>query len=712
MKISIVGHFAKNQNLNDGQTIKTRNIYKELEKTYKEDVSCIDTYNYKAHPFKLLKKCANAIKTSDYLIILPGMNGIKLFVPLFIHLNKKHACKIIYVVVGGWLPEFLISKKSLQKKIKQLDLVLVETNTMKKKLNKIGITNVDILFNFKDIKPLDVDKLKNTVPEIYKVCTFSRVIKEKGIENAIKVVENINQKYNKTIYCLDVYGPIAPEYKEEFEKIINDTKSNCIKYKGVVDSNKSVDTIKNYDLLLFPTYYKGEGLAGTIIDAFFAGVPVVASDWRYNSDIIRDKINGFIFKTQDDNAMEQILDEVYNKKYDLKSMQKNCLKEAKKYLPDVAIEPLINFIETKNNIKRLLCVVSSMERGGAETFLMKLYRQLDREKYQFDFCVSNPKQGFYDDEIKQLGGKIYLIPQKSRKPIASFLALKKIVKENRYKSVLRTSQQSLATLDLIAAKMGGATKLIYRSSNAGMAEGKFSKIINKIFSFLPKIVPNIKVAPSTEAATFVFGKKAIDKGKVLFLHNGLNYNDFRFDVEKRKKIREELGIRDKKVYGHIGRFNIQKNHMFLLEVFKNIYEKDNNSILILIGEGELRQQIFKKIEELNLISSVFILEPKKNVNEYLMAMDLFIFPSFFEGMPNVIIEAQATGLPCVISDSITKEANITGIVKYLDLNKGDKYWADFIMKNTNTDRRDYYEEFFEKKYCIEEVCDIACKNFF
>lgn len=363
-------------------------------------------------------------------------------------------------------------------------------------------------------------------------------------------------------------------------------------------------------------------------------------------------------------------------------------------------------------MKRLLCIVSSMDRGGAETFLMKLYRCLDTTKYQMDFCVSKPQKGFYDDEIKQRGGKIFLIPQKSKKPIKSFLEIKKIVKENGYQNVLRTSQQSLATLDLIAAKMGGAKKLIYRSSNAGVTGGKISRLINKVFGFLPKIIPNIKVAPSTEAAEFVFGKKAMDKGDVLLLNNGLNYDEFRFDLEKRRKIRKELNIEDKKVYGHVGRFNIQKNHMFLLDVFKNIYEKDKNSVLILIGEGELEQDILNKVKEFNLSSHVLLLGTKKNVNEYLMAMDLFIFPSFFEGMPNVVIEAQATGLPCIVSDSITKEANITGIVKYVGLNNDAKYWADFIADNFKFDRKDYYKEFVEKKYCINDVCDIACKVFF
>ena len=163
------------------------------------------------------------------------------------------------------------------------------------------------------------------------------------------------------------------------------------------------------------------------------------------------------------------------------------------------------------DVKRLLCIVSSMDRGGAETFLMKVYRTLDKTKYQMDFCVN--KAGAYDEEIKKMGGKVFIIPPKSKHPLKSFSGLKKIIKENKYQSVLRTSQQSLAVLDLLVAKAAGAKKLIYRSSNAGVTGGFFSRFFNRLFGFLPRIIPNVKLAPSTEAAEFVFGEKAVKKWK-------------------------------------------------------------------------------------------------------------------------------------------------------------------------------------------------------
>lgn len=369
-----------------------------------------------------------------------------------------------------------------------------------------------------------------------------------------------------------------------------------------------------------------------------------------------------------------------------------------------------NATSSNDGIKRVLCIVSGMNRGGAETFLMKIYRTLDKNKYQMDFCVTT--EGVYDEEIKSMGGKIFMIPQKSKNPIKSFIAIQKIVRENQYKSVLRTCQHSLAAMDLLAAKLGGAKKLIYRSSNAGITEKGFGKFINNFFSFLPKIIPNVKIAPSTEAAEFVFGKKAVSKNKVVILHNALNYREFEFNEEIRKKIREELKIKNETVYGHVGRFNVQKNHMFLLDIFEEIHRDNSNSILLLIGEGELKKEVLTKIKKLKLEKNVIVLGTRKNINEYMMAMDLFLFPSIFEGMPNVIIEAQATGLRCIVSDSITKEANITGIVKYISLDENAEGWANVALNYGNYQRKDYYDKFLEKGYCIENVCNDVCMYFF
>lgn len=346
-KIGIVGHFGIGKGFTDGQTVKTKNLYNELLKIYgASSLEIVDTYNWSKKPFSLFKKCYSIIKNVDNVIILPARRGIKIFLPLFVFLNKKFKKRVYYAVVGGWLPEFLNNNRKLIKKCQQLNMIFVETIGMKEKLGSLNIDNVDVLVNFKDLKILNEQKLINTNELPLKVCTFSRVIKEKGVENAVNAVKCINDKYNKTIYQLDIYGPIGDEYKEEFGKIIKNSP-DYVDYKGIIESSKSVEVMKQYNSLLFPTYYDGEGLAGTIIDAFSSGVPVVASDWRYNKEVVTDKETGFIFETKNDQQLVAILDNIYNQKYDLLQIRKNCLKEAKKYLPSVAIKNLTKYINKK-----------------------------------------------------------------------------------------------------------------------------------------------------------------------------------------------------------------------------------------------------------------------------------------------------------------------------------------------------------------------------
>jgi glycosyltransferase involved in cell wall biosynthesis len=356
-----------------------------------------------------------------------------------------------------------------------------------------------------------------------------------------------------------------------------------------------------------------------------------------------------------------------------------------------------------DEIKRLLCILSSMDAGGAETFLMKVYRAFDKQKYQMDFCVSNSgAEGFYDKEILSMGGKIHRSVTKTKKPIRSFISIMNIVKKNKYDRVLRVSQHSLSSLDLLAAKLGGARRLIYRSSNSNIAGGKINRLLHWLFKWLPKFVPTIKMAPSTEAAEFVFGKRDVRKGKVVIFKNAIALDHFLFNQSIRTQTRKEFKIQNKLVLGHIGRFSYQKNHKFLIDIFNEVCKIHPDAVLMLVGKGELEEDIKRQIKNYGLIDKVIFTGIRSDVANLLMAMDLFVFPSFFEGMPNVVIEAQATGLPCLISNQITREANITGLVNYLSITEHPKLWAEkIIILSKNVNRNiDYSQQFQKNGYDI------------
>lgn len=341
MKIGICGHFAHGLKYLDGQTIKTKILYEELAKVYgKTDVKTLDTHDWHNSPFRLFWNSLRLAKDCHHIIILPASNGIKVFAPLFALFCKLYNVKLHYIVVGGWLPETLENNVWLVKALKQFDGIYVETNSMKQKLNTLGLHNIEIVPNFKKLHILKESEIINKELPPYKFCTFSRVTKEKGVEDAISAIKAINEEQSELICHLDIYGQVDPNYKDEFEKMLT-IAPNYIQYKGEVPFDRSVEVLKNYYALLFPTYYAGEGFAGTILDAFAAGIPVVASDWRYNGEIIKDGETGFIFVTHDIDGLKQHIFKVIKNKNQYKKMKFNCVKQAQKFLPKNALKIFI-----------------------------------------------------------------------------------------------------------------------------------------------------------------------------------------------------------------------------------------------------------------------------------------------------------------------------------------------------------------------------------
>lgn len=349
-QVGICGHFATNKNFADGQTVKTKIFRNELAKVIgQEEILIVDTYNWRKKPIKLLMECFRLIKKCDNVVIMPAHKGLKVLLPLFALMNTIFKKKIHYVVIGGWLPNYLKENNYLIKYAKKLNSIHVETYSMFEGLKKLGITNIYYMPNFKRLKVLSKSELVYPKNIPYKLCTFSRVMKEKGIEDAIDAVTKINKKYNAIVYYLDIYGPIDENYKERFFQIL-EKSDNFINYKGVVSYDKSVDTIKNYFLLLFPTLYKTEGIPGTIIDAYAAGVPVIGSKWDSYKDVIDEDVTGIIFNMGDITSLVNMLEQAYKYPEKILMMKNNCLKKALDYSPDLIINEFLKTINKDINI--------------------------------------------------------------------------------------------------------------------------------------------------------------------------------------------------------------------------------------------------------------------------------------------------------------------------------------------------------------------------
>ena len=352
-------------------------------------------------------------------------------------------------------------------------------------------------------------------------------------------------------------------------------------------------------------------------------------------------------------------------------------------------------------MKRILCILSSLDAGGAETFIMKVNRVLPPEEIQVDFIVS-VADGCYTQEVLDRGGRIYKIPMRTQDFMGAFRGIQSVVRENQYNSVLKLGENSLAIIDLIAAKLGGAKVLALRSCNAPTGMTTNAKCIHALLKPLVNWVSTVKLAPSGLAADFMFGKRHTCKD-VHLLHNGVDLNVFHFDADGRRKIREEFSLSDQLVVGHVGRFHAQKNHRYLLEVFQKIREQRSDAVLLLVGIGDLEQKIRGWARELGLEEAVIFAGQRFDIPQLLSAMDVFVFPSLHEGMPNTVVEAQATGLPCVIADTITPEADLTGLVTYLPLAENKEDWVKTALSVAAQERRDPHDAFIAKGYDIKSV---------
>lgn len=356
-------------------------------------------------------------------------------------------------------------------------------------------------------------------------------------------------------------------------------------------------------------------------------------------------------------------------------------------------------------MKRLLCILNSLNAGGAETFMIKNLREWVKEKeYIIDFIVATSTPGYYDNEVRSLGGIIYNIPLHTRHPIRAFRCIKKIVKENNYKYVLKLCNTPIGIFDLLAARSGGAKRIGVRSCNAITNEKLFRRIINSILRKPLNKMCDFKIAPSDLAATYTFG----DKEEVVLINNGLDIDMYKFDYAYRLAIRKEFQIEDKFVIGHVGKFGNQKNHYFLIDFFAKLLEKENNCILLLIGDGELKDKIKEYVKKRNIENNVIFAGVRKDIPQLLSAMDIFVLPSFYEGMPNCAIEAQANGLECFLADTITKQADITGNVKYLPISD-EKIWVKalsaYINRKSNERARDMRKLISNSGYDIKFVSE-------
>lgn len=336
---------------------------------------------------------------------------------------------------------------------------------------------------------------------------------------------------------------------------------------------------------------------------------------------------------------------------------------------------------------RVLNLFTIMDRGGAETMVMNYYRHIDRTKVQFDFLVHREQRGAYDDEIEALGGRIYrmypIYPQnfaKYKRDIRTFF------KEHPEYRIIHSHMSELGYFAFKEAAKQGVPIRICHAHNA--PHGFDMKMVMRNY-FKKRMMPYLThlFMCGIESGRWLYGTKNEDR--FIMLNNAIDAKMYSFNTSKRIQIRNQFGIQNELVVGHVGRFNPQKNHPFLMEIFAALLKKEPNALLLLVGGGNDMPKIQSKAQELGIADHIRFLGVRSDVADIMQAMDVFVFPSLYEGLPVTMVEAQASGLPCLISDKVPSECILTkGLVEVVPLSETADVWAEKILDSRNTPRTD------------------------
>lgn len=351
---------------------------------------------------------------------------------------------------------------------------------------------------------------------------------------------------------------------------------------------------------------------------------------------------------------------------------------------------------------RILHCVSNMDRAGIETMLMNYYRHIDREQVQFDFLCNKTKPGAYDEEIKSLGGHIFHTPGVNPiKAVKYQKYMKNFFREHPEYKILHCHNGAFGVYALYAAKKAGIPVRIYHCHGASLIKD-FKYPLKLICMKFLKYNYNHRWTCGEAAARFYFGDKIVEKKEYRLITNAIQVEKYVFNSDTRDYLRKKYGLEDCKVIGHVGRFMTQKNHTFIIDVFSEIFKKDNRTKLVLLGDGNLMESIKQKVNDKGIADAVLFLGNIENANEWYQAFDVFILPSLYEGLPVVGIEAQASGLPCVFSTEVTREVAISEHVAFLDLKEKKSKWADTILTMMhNLDRQDESDTVASANYDVE-----------
>lgn len=350
---------------------------------------------------------------------------------------------------------------------------------------------------------------------------------------------------------------------------------------------------------------------------------------------------------------------------------------------------------------RILQVIGHMDRGGAETMIMNLYRNIDRSRIQFDFVQHYDKAAAFDQEILQLGGKIYHCPVYKPQTHRTYVHWwnEFFLEHPSEYPIVHGHIGSTAAIYLKIAKSSGAITIAHSHS---ALQGS---IAYRVYSYPTRWIADYFFGCGTEAICSRYGKQALQSGRVQVIRNGIDLGNFSYSEDSRIQIRKRYSVPlDALVVGHVGRFSEVKNHDLLIRIFRLILQNHPNAYLLLVGDGPLKSNVKAKAEKMGISDNVIFAGVQRNTGPYYSAMDLFVFPSLGEGLPVSLVEAQAASLPCLVSNTIPKESSlIPELIHWYSLNDSEEVWADGVEKCFSLKRGNRSDELMKAGYDIRQT---------
>ncbi len=663
-RIGFIGRIDPDETMVDGQTVKTRTLYRYMVRRFgASNIRAVDTLDYHHQGGRVVRELIRCLHACDDVVVLLSSGGRRALFPILWLASSVLGVRIYHDLIGGSLADDVEADASgrLVRYLNSFEVNWVETRALADRLRALGVRNVSHLPNFKDVDDVDVDP---TAPRERprRLCTLSRVTPEKGIDNAVRAVAAINGDGPPAV-TLDVFGPIEPSYEEHFRRLVDSVPH--VRYAGRVPPERAAAAVSGHFALIFPTEWTGEGVPGTIIDAMHAGLPVVASRWRYYCEMLQDGVTGLSYDFDRPELLEATIRELLAlPEARIVSMRRALLERARAYTPEAvfgeitrtlmsaARGPVIAGSKTSaalttpalgptaaapSDDTRVMIVVHGLETGGAEMMVLHLARELDRAGHPVRVVSLHGDETDVAGLMRRAGIDVVALNKAGGPDPRTVLRLRAQMRDFS-PTVVHTHLPVLEYVLPAARLYGRRVGIIHTVHNLARAETRHRvlRAVNRR-AFSHGVVP---VALNEEVRSSICREYALPPSAVPVVGNGIDLDAFR--GPQRRGLRG-AGAR----LLCVARLAPAKNHALLLQTVARLRESGRDVSLTLVGDGPLRGRLEELARELGISEHVRFAGRRTDTPAFYRDCDLFVLLSDYEGMPMSIIEAMASGLPVV-----------------------------------------------------------------